>query len=109
MRSSASPISVRETRPFHPQIPRTSHVFVKASGCYAVTGWDTGNPLVGELLTSLVAAVGSERIMWGSDWPCVAFTHTYQQSLEIMRCLEGLSDRDLKLMLGGVAARVYGL
>ena len=24
MRSSASPISVRETRPFHPQIPRTS-------------------------------------------------------------------------------------
>ena len=25
MRSSASPISVRETRPFHPQIPRTSH------------------------------------------------------------------------------------
>jgi L-fuconolactonase len=90
-------------------IASLDNVFVKASGFYAVTGWDTGNPLAGEVSRSLVAAVGADKIMWGSDWPCVGFIHTYQQSLEIVRSVEGVSEGDLELILGGVAARVYGI
>ena len=46
MRSSASPISVRETRPFHPQIPRTSHNFYSGRELGDVNGDSVADYLV---------------------------------------------------------------
>ncbi len=85
------------------------NVFVKVSGFYAVVGWDIRQPMAQELLASLLTGLGAEKLLWGSDWPPVAFSHTYQQSLEIVRTLADLSDGQRQQILGGTAASAYGI
>ena len=59
---------------------------------------------------ALVDAFGPQRLMWGSDWPCLERTATYRSwwaaTVAITR---EWSPEDRAAFLGGVARRFYGL
>ena len=57
-----------------------------------------------------VGAIGADKIMWGSDYPRTMLDFTYHQSLDWLRdgC-EFLTDKEKSAILGGNAARLYGL
>lgn len=53
---------------------------------------------------------GAERMMWGSDMPNVERFCTYRQSLDyVRRYCDFLTSRDMDLILGANAARLYDL
>jgi predicted TIM-barrel fold metal-dependent hydrolase len=52
----------------------TGRVWVKLSGAYRSTRGNSGLGLGTELAGALLDAFGSERLVWGSDWP-----HTQHQ------------------------------
>ncbi len=86
------------------------NLFVKASAFYAAaaTPWDFHCPQALGFFAKLLAGLGSERLLWGSDWPPVGGHITYKQSLEIVRTLAtDLDDRGRAQVLGENAMRVY--
>ena len=57
-----------------------------------------------------VEMFGSDRLMWGSDWPVCTLAATYTEVFETT--VEVLSDQvgdDVESILGGCAAATYGL
>lgn len=74
----------------------------------AGTGWriDDLRPVVDHLLASF----GSDRLMWGSDWPVVelagGFARWRETSLALLASLDAEAQAAI---LGGTAARFYGI
>ena len=61
-----------------------------------------------ELLVKL--GLFANRLMIGSDWPVCTLAADYPDVIAIVeRHIERLSDTDREAILGGTAARVYGL
>lgn len=59
---------------------------------------------------SLVEAFGPERLMWGSEWPVVNATATYQSWYAATVALTaGWSSDDRASLMGNTARRFYGL
>jgi L-fuconolactonase len=53
---------------------------------------------------------GAERCMFGSDWPVCLLAAEYGDVLELLlQALSGVTERERADILGGTAARVYGL
>jgi len=51
--------------------------------------------------------IGVDRIMWGNDFPHIEGTYPY--TIEAMRYVfAGVPEPEIRLMLGGTAAKVYG-
>jgi L-fuconolactonase len=72
------------------------------------TGWtvDDLRPYVRRAL----GWFGAERCIFGSDWPVCLLAATYEQVIEAMRDLmRDLKAAEQEAVLGGNAARVYGL
>ncbi|MDE2812713.1 MAG: amidohydrolase family protein [Gemmatimonadota bacterium] len=85
---------------------------IKASGFYAAaaTSWDFRCPQALGFFSRLLKGLGADRLLWGSDWPPVGLHITYRQSLEIVRTFATeLDEGDRAKVLGGNAARVYGI
>jgi L-fuconolactonase len=66
------------------------------------------------ILAPVIAAVldwfGPERVMWGSDWPVLRLAGSYEGwDAMTARALAGLAGEDRAAVLGGTAARFYGL
>ncbi|WP_442580168.1 amidohydrolase family protein [Mesorhizobium sp. ASY16-5R] len=60
------------------------------------------------LIQDLRDRLGAEKLLWGSDMPNVERFCTYPQSLEyVRRYCEFLAPREMDLILGGNAARLY--
>jgi L-fuconolactonase len=58
----------------------------------------------------VIDAFGPARVMWGSDWPVVLLASSYDRWLETAQALvAGLSAAERADILGGTAARFYGL
>ena len=58
----------------------------------------------------LVDIFGPQRLMWGSDWPVVNLTATYQSWYAATVALTaGWSSDDKAELMGGTARRFYGL
>jgi predicted TIM-barrel fold metal-dependent hydrolase len=55
----------------------------------------------------VLAGLGPEKLLWGTDWPPSSRGLTYRQNLEIVRTVAGVGEKDLELILGGNAARVF--
>lgn len=85
------------------------NVYIKASGFYAAAAqqWDIRCPRSLAYLHSLIAAVGAERVLWGSDWPPCARHYTYRQSLEIVNTVAPLTATQRSLIMGTNAARIF--
>lgn len=79
-------------------------VHVKVSGFHYLADRPWAYPYAGThvALRALVAAFGTGRLLWGSDFPVARPHVTYRQSLELVRELTG-ADAGI---LGGNAARI---
>jgi len=65
---------------------------------------------VWSVLEEMVARIGAQQLMWGSDMPFQNRFCTYRQSREwIERYCDFLSPEALENLMGGTAARVLGL
>lgn len=63
-----------------------------------------------EVFDLAIALFGPERLMYGGDWPMTIPTGGYQPTWEVMSALIGeLSSTEQDAILGGTAARVYGI
>lgn len=59
---------------------------------------------------SVIELFGPARVMWGSDWPVLTLAASYDAWAEATdRLLAGLGAADREAILGGTAARFYGL
>lgn len=88
------------------------NLLVKASGFYGVADrpWDWRCPRALGFLRALLHGLGVERVLWGTDWPPTASHLTYRQALEVIRNgLPELPEPEMAAVLGGNAARVFGI
>jgi predicted TIM-barrel fold metal-dependent hydrolase len=58
-----------------------------------------------EELGRLISQLGSDRVLFGSDWPWYEPRH----GLEVLRSLPGLSEADVDAIAGGNAAQLLGI
>lgn len=92
------------------EIAETTAAFCKLSGLLTEASptqdYDDLQPYMEHLLT----AFGPERLMWGSDWPVLNLAGNYREWLSMAeRFLQRLGDAEQEQILGGNAARFYGL
>ncbi len=93
------------------ELAKRNNVFCKISGM--VTESDYSNWSVEQLypyLETVLEAFGSERLMFGSDWPVCLVACEYKQWLDIVKdFISKLSAGEQKDILGLNAARIYHL
>ena len=73
--------------------------------------WDYPYAELHETIIQLVDTLGSDRLMWGTDMPNVERFCTYRQTLETftVHCRGRIADADIANIVGGTAARLFGL
>ena len=89
-----------------------ANLFIKASAFYgaAATPWDFRCPQALGFFQRLLQSYGAGRLLWGTDWPPAGRHLTYGQGLEIVRTFAtDMDDAERALVLGGNAARVFGI
>jgi L-fuconolactonase len=91
---------------------RETGVYAKLSGIFPARGdmkeWgvDDIRPFVDHAVDSF----GPDRLMWGSDWPIVDLAGGYERMFEALDSISrGWSASDRDAVLGGTAARFYGI
>lgn len=82
----------------------------KLSGLVTEAGADWTVERLKPFVDMIFSAFGPSRVMWGSDWPVLTLAADYEGWAEATdRLLDGLSAADRAAVLGGTAARFYGL
>ncbi len=87
------------------------HVAIKLSGLVTEADWQAWTvedlrPFADQALE----VFGPDRLIFGSDWPVCLVAGSYQQVADAARALiSGLSAAERDAVLGGTAARTYGL
>jgi L-fuconolactonase len=91
-------------------IAHDSDVYCKLSGLATEAGSDWSIDSLRQYVRVLVDAFGPYRLMWGSDWPVLNLASDYASWHSMtMELLADLSADDRALIMGGNAARFYGL
>ncbi|MEU4537302.1 amidohydrolase family protein [Streptosporangium sp. NPDC023825] len=85
------------------ELARAPRAVAKVSGL----GDDEGRAVT--LLAAARAALGADRLLWGSDWPVLLLRDDYAgERARVERLLAGWHPAERAAVLGGTAARVYG-
>ncbi len=91
-------------------LARETQAWCKLSGLITQAGPTWRVLDLGRYVDQLFGSFGSERVIWGSDWPVVELAGGYQRwwaaTMELLRPLDPESRERL---LGGNATRFYGL
>ena len=91
-------------------IARHPHVHCKLSGLATEAAGDWTVEGLRPWVDHLLASFGPARLLWGSDWPVVNLAGGYARwRAATDRLLETLAGDDRAAILGGNAARFYGL
>ena len=69
------------------RLARDTNVHCKLSGLLTQAGPGAGAAALGDFVAHIFRCFGSERVMWGSDWPVLTTSSTYGAWLEIARTL----------------------
>jgi L-fuconolactonase len=87
------------------------NVFCKVSGMVTEADWNAWTPQdIHPYLDVVFDAFGSERIMFGSDWPVCTVAGTYFDVVDILsRYMQQLSEEDKTNVWGRTAIRFYEL
>ena len=90
------------------QLPNT---WWKLSGLVTEADWDAWRPAdLRRWVEHVLAVVGPERLMFGSDWPVCLLAATYEEVVAAARqATAGLSETERAAVFGGNATGVYGL
>jgi L-fuconolactonase len=93
------------------EIARTTNVFCKVSGMVSEADWRNWKPEdFKPYLDVVFEAFGTDRVMFGSDWPVCLVAGSYRQVKQLVEdYLKGYSEADKDKIFGGTAARFYGL
>ena len=92
------------------EIAETTGAFCKLSGLLTEADPTQGYEDLEPYMDHLLSAFGPERLMWGSDWPVLNLAGNYRDWLAMAeRFLQRLGKAEREQMLGGNAARFYGL
>lgn len=82
----------------------------KLSGLLTEAGPGAGADELRPYVEHLLQCFGPERLMWGSDWPVLNLAGDYPQWLALTQALlVDLDDTARDAIMGGTAARFYGL
>jgi L-fuconolactonase len=91
-------------------IARNTGAHCKLSGLVTEAGAGWSVDALRRYVDHVLVAFGSERVMWGSDWPVVTLASQYSRWFEAADALlGGLSPAERAGVLGGNARRFYGL
>ncbi len=88
-----------------------SNMHIKLSGLVTEASWrhwtyDEITPYLDEVFETF----GTDRIMYGSDWPVCLLAAAYEQQLEIVvKYIGGLSSSEKDKIMGGNAKRFYNI
>ncbi|PZU08290.1 MAG: amidohydrolase [Sphingomonas sp.] len=86
------------------------NVHVKLSGLLTEAPAGADAAALYPVFATLVEAFTPARMLWGSDWPVLTLAADYAQWAAITdELLAGLVEHDRRAILGGNAARLYGL
>lgn len=93
------------------QIAQHPNVFCKISGMVTEADWYNWKKEDFYIYLDLVLEFfGTDRIMYGSDWPVCLVAGTYEEQLSIVQSyFEKLSITEKENLFGGNATRFYGL
>jgi L-fuconolactonase len=93
------------------EIAKQKNVFCKVSGMITEADYNSWTPAQFDSYLDLVfKAFGSERIMFGSDWPVCLVAGNYQQVKEIVtNFISKFSQAEQKAIMGENAIRFYNL
>jgi L-fuconolactonase len=92
------------------EIARDSSAACKLSGLVTEAGPNCSFDTLRPYLDHLFEYFGPERLMWGSDWPVVNLAGGYGAWWKMTeRTLEPLDAKARAAVLGGTAARFYGI
>jgi L-fuconolactonase len=87
-----------------------ANVYCKLSGLMTELREPGAERLIPLYVAELLDAFGSERLIWGSDWPVMTLASSYAEWLALSeRCLAGLHQDARERVLGANAVRFYGL
>ena len=93
------------------EIAQNKNVYCKVSGLVTEADWKFWK--AGDFkpyLDVVFDAFGTQRLMFGSDWPVCLFAGTYRQAKQLIEdYVQGFSLADSARVFGGNAARFYGL
>jgi L-fuconolactonase len=108
------PIKTGDVAPWRSRIGAFApleHVACKVSGLVTEADWSSWKPAdLQPFVDHAIDVFGPERLLFGSDWPVCLLAATYPQVVGTAgTLLEGLSDDELAAVMGGNAARIYGL
>ncbi|MGD2135803.1 MAG: amidohydrolase family protein [Gemmatimonadales bacterium] len=87
------------------------NVCCKVSGLVTEADWRRWRPEeLWPYLDVVFEAFGTDRLMFGSDWPVCLLAASYPQVVELIRTYTGqLSPNDQERLFGGTATEFYGL
>jgi L-fuconolactonase len=108
------PIREGRIEPWASLLARTGaapNVACKISGLVTEADWDRWRPAdLVPYVDHALEVFGSERLMFGSDWPVCLLAGSYAQILDAARfTLRDLTDAERSRIFGGTAGAVYGL
>jgi L-fuconolactonase len=107
-------IAAREIEPWSSaigEIARLPNVTCKISGLVTEADWRTWRPDdLAPYIGRVVDVFGSDRLMFGSDWPVCTLAASYSEVLDTtIEVLSGTVGDDLAPILGSCAIEIYGL
>jgi L-fuconolactonase len=94
-------------------LARETGAFCKLSGLLTELSADQrgkAEAIVAPVIAAVLDWFGPERVMWGSDWPVLRLAGSYEGwDAMTARAFAGLDAAGRSAVLGGTAARFYGL
>jgi len=91
------------------EIASQSNVYCKISGLPVELGEDQPLSDMEPYIRRLAGLFGSERLMWGSDWPVVNLRMPFADWLATTRRMTGFEGRDMDNLLSRTASEFYRL
>ena len=86
------------------------NVMAKLSGLDTAAGPGWTDAELRPAVDAALEAFGADRLMFGSDWPVCRLVSTYDQVIQAAeRLIASLSEAERAAILGGTAARIYGI
>lgn len=93
------------------EIARRGNVYCKLSGMVTEADWkDWKESDLWPYFNIVLEVFGSDRVMWGSDWPVVLLASPYERWMDVShKMISTLSIPEQESILGSTAAKAYDL